>query len=128
VAQPPPAHQLQAVLGHWLRLLRWSNVVGDAPDSFLTGTVGAAVDHVRGFGPMADDPAPTMGTGRCQLLDRAFKAIEDVSAPSGNDLEGKVILIAADFADCHKASLGWIGDSGRVSRGGQPDPSWMVAA
>ena len=80
-------------------------MVGDAPGSFLTGTVGAAVDRVRGFGPMADDPAPTMRTGRCQLLNRAFKAIEDVSAPSGNDLEGEVIVVAADFADCHTASL-----------------------
>jgi hypothetical protein len=60
---------------------------------------------------MADDPASTMGTGRCQLLNGAFKAIEDVSAPSGNDLEGEVIVVAADFADCHKASLGRAGSA-----------------
>jgi len=68
-------------------------VVGDAPGSFLTGTVGAAVDRVRRFGTMADDPTPTMGTDRCQLLNGAFEAIEDVPASDGNDLEGEVVVL-----------------------------------
>jgi hypothetical protein len=81
-------------------------VVGDAPGSFLTGAVRTAVDRVRGFGTMAYDPTPTMSTDGCQLLNGAFEAIEDVPVPGGNDLEGEVVVVAADFAHRHRTSLG----------------------
>ncbi len=84
---------------------RRSNVVGDAFSSRLTGTVGAAVEAVLRLRAMADDPTPTMTTNRCQLLNGAFEAIEDVPAATGNDLEGEVVVVAADFTDRHKTSL-----------------------
>jgi hypothetical protein len=48
---------------------------GRPPGSFVTGAVGTAVDRVRGFGTLAYDPTPTMGTEGCQLLNGAFEAI-----------------------------------------------------
>jgi hypothetical protein len=90
-------------------------VVGDPFGSFLPRTVGAAVDRVRGFGTMADDPTSTMGTDRCQLLNSAFEAIEDVPTPGGNDLESEVVVVAADFADRHSASLGGAGSVAALS-------------
>ena len=90
-------------------------MVGDALGSFLPRTVGAAVDRVRDFGAMADDPTSAMGTDRCQLLNGAFEAIEDVPTPGGNDLEGEVVVVAADFADRHRASLGRAGSVAALS-------------
>ncbi len=90
-------------------------MVGDALSSFLPRTMGAAVDRVRGFGTMADDPTSTMGTDRCQFLNGAFEAIEDVPTPGGNNLEGEVVVVAADFADRHRASLGRTGSVAALS-------------
>jgi len=54
---------------------------------------------------MTDDPAATMGANGRKLMDRAFKAIEDMSVSSRNDLKAQVILIAAYFTTLHLVHL-----------------------
>jgi hypothetical protein len=50
---------------------------------------------------VADNPATTVGAQRRQGVDSALKRIERVVGPLGGHCERLVVIIPADFANCH---------------------------
>src|SRR5687767_8443710 len=75
----------------------------------------AAKDLALLLDPVANDPAAAARAGRCQRVDRTFKAVEHVRLPSQDDLERLIVIIPADFAFGHAVTTHSDGRS-RVSK------------
>jgi hypothetical protein len=65
----------------------------------------ATIENPLGFDPMSDDPAATMGTGRCRHLNGTLEAVEHMAFPRTNDHEGLVVFVPAQLASCHDELL-----------------------
>ena len=63
--------------------------------------MGATVEVLFRFYPVADDLAAAMCAYRCELVDGALETIEHVSFPCRYHLEREVIIVPAYFANCH---------------------------
>ena len=61
-------------------------------------TMGAAVHLVVAFHAMPEDAAATVGTRRCEHVDCALEAIEDVRSPCVDHANDLVVLVAAHLA------------------------------
>ena len=61
----------------------------------------ATEDSSIGFHAMSDDPAVAVRANRCQRMDRAFEAIEDVMLAGNDHFKRFVIFIFANFACSH---------------------------
>jgi hypothetical protein len=71
----------------------------------LLGTMRTAIELAGRFHAVTDDPARAMAAARCQGVNRALEAVEDVAVAATSDqLEGLVVGISADLAACHIAS------------------------
>jgi hypothetical protein len=71
-------------------------------DALMLGAMGATKHHAAGrLQAMPDDPAAAMSASRRQGMDRALKAVKRVALAVHHDLEGLVILIAANFTCSH---------------------------
>ena len=64
--------------------------------------MGAAVHLAMRLGPMPDDAAAAVSTRWRQRMNRAFETVERVGASSETHLKCLVVVIAADFASCHR--------------------------
>src|SRR5688500_19913830 len=67
----------------------------------MTCAVRAAVHRACCLDAMAHDSASTMCTLWCELMNRAFEAVERVSAASRPHLEALVVIVAADVTLRH---------------------------
>jgi hypothetical protein len=65
----------------------------------------ATEDLSIGFHAMSDDPAVAVRANRCQRMDRAFEAIEDVMLAGNDHFKRFVIFIFANFTCSHTTSL-----------------------
>lgn len=62
-----------------------------------------AAEHLPSrFHTVPDDPAVAMRASGGQRMDRALKAVEHMGPPGHHHLKRLVVVIAADFASCHK--------------------------
>src|SRR5687767_8162832 len=84
-------------------------VDGDVGGFGVAGAVGAAVEAAVDLDAMPDDLALAVLAHGCEEVDRTFEAVEGVGHASGGDLEGLVVVVAADFA----SGLGSAPHSGR---------------
>jgi hypothetical protein len=50
---------------------------------------------------MTQNLAPTVLAGGGELVDGALETIEHVSGAEGDNLEGELIIVAANFTDSH---------------------------
>src|SRR5678816_374154 len=75
-----------------------------------------AVELAAGFHAVADDPHAAKIAARCDGVDRAFEAVEYVRLTRLDQLEGLVIVIAADLAfhGAHPVWLTWAIDTARA--------------
>src|SRR5688500_12654631 len=80
---------------------RRSNAIVDATHATLTGAIGAAVHPAGRLDAMADDAASAMEALRCELVDRAFEAIEGVAAFPEQNIKALVVIIPADVTLGH---------------------------
>jgi hypothetical protein len=88
---------------------RRSDVIGHGCDACLTGTVGATEKRAFGLDAVPDDLAAAVIANGREFVDRALEAVENVARPGRHDLEGKVIIVAADFTDGHDPLVVWGG-------------------
>ena len=65
-------------------------------------TIRATVHRAVRLGPMPDDAAAAVSTRWRQRMNRAFETVERVRASSETHLKCLVVVIAADFASCHR--------------------------
>jgi hypothetical protein len=63
--------------------------------------MGAAVERVVRLDTVTDHLATAVGADGRQLVDGALEAVEDVALTGRDDLEGEVVLVAADLASRH---------------------------
>jgi hypothetical protein len=68
--------------------------------------MGAAEERAFGLHPVAYDFATAVFTGRGKPVDGAFEAVEGIGVSGGDDLEGEVVVVAADLALSHGDLLG----------------------
>jgi hypothetical protein len=73
---------------------------------FGASTMCAAVELSRDLDAVPHDPTPTMLTYRGESMDGAFERVEHVDIVTDSaHLEGHVVVIATNFADCHSDLL-----------------------
>src|SRR2546423_7784878 len=86
--------------------MTWQRALGGAvaEAALVLGAMGAAKHPAGGLDAVADDLAAAMGAGGRHRLDRAFEAVEGHRAAGIGDLEGLVVIIAADIACRHRGS------------------------
>jgi hypothetical protein len=63
--------------------------------------MGAAIEGAVRLDAVADDLAPAMLAHRGELMDGALEAVEGVGMSRGDHLKGEIVVVAADFTDCH---------------------------
>ena len=78
-----------------------SNVVLDGGYARQPGAIRAAIKGAVRFDSMTDDSAGAMSTRRRESVDGALKAIENVLLPRGDDLEGQIVFVSANFTLSH---------------------------
>jgi hypothetical protein len=66
--------------------------------------MGATVEGIIGFDAVPDDLTFAMVTDRGEFVNRALEAVERVRRASSNQLEGKIVIVAANFTFCHHTS------------------------
>jgi hypothetical protein len=64
----------------------------------LAGAMGATIKNAFSLHAVTNDPAATMGAGRCQSMDRTFETIEDVRLPSDPHFKALIVHVPAYFA------------------------------
>jgi len=74
-----------------------SDVVGDGHDALLAGAVGTAVERSLGLYTVANDPALAVLAHRSELVNRALEAVERMGVAGSDDLEGQIVIVAADL-------------------------------
>jgi len=75
--------------------------------------VGTAEDAALRFDTVADHAAAAVLADRCEGVDRALEAVEDVRRAAPVNLERLVVFIAADLTGRHALfplRRGWLGD------------------
>src|SRR5512143_3820155 len=75
--------------------------VAGALHAGLGGAAGAAEEAAARLDAVADDLTSAVPALGSQGVDGAFEAVEDVRLSRDLDLEGFVVIVSADFADCH---------------------------
>jgi hypothetical protein len=65
----------------------------------------ATVKSSLRFDAMADDFASAVLADRRELMDGAFEAVECMGVSGRDHLEGKIVVVAADFAPSHSGLL-----------------------
>ena len=70
-----------------------------ALDAGGLGAVGTAEHRPVGLHPVPHHPAAAVAAHRCEGMDRALEAVEDVRAAQVRDLERLVVVVPADVAD-----------------------------
>ena len=68
------------------------------------GAMDAAINLTTSFDAVTDYLAITMGTGRCQHVNRAFEAVKGPSFSTGRNLKRLVVIASANIALSHNAS------------------------
>jgi hypothetical protein len=79
-------------------------VIVYAFDPFLSGTMRAAEISCFGFDAVTDYSTAAVGTNRRQLVNRALETIENVTVSRCNHFKCQIIIVAANFALCHRFS------------------------
>src|SRR6476659_105039 len=82
-----------------------SGVVDDRRDACLPGAVGAAVEGVVRFDAVTDDLAAAVLADGRETMNGAFEAVEGMGPARGDDLEGEVVVVPADFTHGHGGLL-----------------------
>jgi hypothetical protein len=81
-----------------------SDPIVNSDDARLLRAVGAAIKGALRFDAMADNSALAVRAGRCERMNCALEAIENVRLSGVNDFEGLVVIVPADLALGHGAS------------------------
>jgi hypothetical protein len=69
---------------------------------FSSGTVGATVEPAGHLDTMSHDPAAAMLANGSEPMNGALERIEDMDVAADRmHLEGHVVVIATNFANCH---------------------------
>ena len=68
------------------------------------GAMDAAINLTASFDAVTDYLAITMGTGRCQHVNRAFEAVKGPGFSTGRNLKRLVVIVPANIALSHNAS------------------------
>jgi hypothetical protein len=76
-------------------------VVSRGGKTGFTGAVRTAEQLASALCSMTDDLASAMLTDGSEFVDRAFKAVKYVPVTGRDHLETQLVIVAADFADCH---------------------------
>src|SRR5262249_53986555 len=63
--------------------------------------IGATVKRSFCLYAVSDDFATAMFAERRELVNRTFETVKGVTGTGGDDFEGHVIIVAANFALCH---------------------------
>jgi hypothetical protein len=74
------------------------------------GAMDTAIDLATSFDAVTDYLAITMGTGRCQHVNRAFEAVKGPGFSTGRNLKRLVVIVPANIALSHNAS--WLISTG----------------
>src|SRR5918994_4947861 len=82
-----------------------SHVIHRCPDAALPSAVGTAEERALSLDPVTDKFAPAVIANRSQLVDGTLEAIERMGVTGGNDLEGEIVIVAADFTSSHRHLL-----------------------
>jgi hypothetical protein len=84
----------------------------DAPDAFMPGTMGTAVDLALGLDAVADHPAFAVSASRGHRVDSAFEAVERHRPVALGNAKRFVIVVTANITLSHGTLLSKPGDSG----------------
>src|SRR5438874_4169437 len=76
-------------------------VIRYSRDATFARAMRAAVERPVRLDPVSHDLAATMGTGRSELVNCAFKTVEGIGRPVAYDIEREVVLVSADFTFRH---------------------------
>ena len=77
----------------------------DAPDAFVPGAMGAAVDVALGLDAVADHAAFAVGASGRHCVDGAFEAVERHRPVALGDAERLVIVVTANITLSHGTLL-----------------------
>jgi hypothetical protein len=64
--------------------------------------MGAAEERALGLHPVAYDLAAAVFAGWGKFVDGALETVESIGVSGGDDLEGEVVVVAADLALSHE--------------------------
>ena len=78
--------------------------IADADDSTHLGAMAAAVDLAIRLDAVSDDATIAVIAFGRERVNRALETVERVVFTIGDDLEGFVVIIAANFAACYGSS------------------------
>jgi hypothetical protein len=76
-------------------------VIDDSVHAALASAVSAAIEAAVSLDAMADDPAATVAALRCQAMDGAFEAVEDMPRATAAHFERGLVVVSAHFALGH---------------------------
>jgi hypothetical protein len=76
-------------------------VIDDLIDPFAPGAICAAVKRIVGLDTMADDFTSAMATDGRQFVNGTLEAVERVSSTCCDYVEGKIVVVTANFASRH---------------------------
>src|SRR5258706_13740441 len=87
------------------RGLRDSDAVVEAADTGPPGAIRTAEHPPLRLDSVADDLAPAVRALRRQRMNRALETVERMCRTSHRHVKGLVVVVAANTAGCHVASL-----------------------
>jgi hypothetical protein len=73
----------------------------DSGDSFLVGAMGATIKAATGFNAMPNYFATAMIAFRGKGMNGAFETVEVMGDSIGDDFEGLIVIVAANFTGMH---------------------------
>jgi hypothetical protein len=73
----------------------------DSGDSFLVGAMGATIKVATRFNAMPNYFATAMIAFRGKGMNGAFETVEVMRNSIGDDFEGLIVIVAANFAKVH---------------------------
>jgi hypothetical protein len=79
-----------------------SDVIGHRGHAQLSGTVSTTVKRAFGLDSVAYDLAATVLAHRGELMNGTLEAVECMRLSSGDDLEGEIVVVAADLTSSHR--------------------------
>src|SRR6266550_2051366 len=87
------------------QLLQASDVIGYLSYPLLSRAVGTTVERSLGLYTVANDLALAVLAHRGELVNCTLKAVERMGVAGSDDLEGQIVIVAADLTSSHGTLL-----------------------